>query len=152
MKSIENTQSGTIIEVATLNFGFTRMATAKKNNKSSNDKDLAKRSRYPIGLLFQVSTLAACVSYLLFSSGSHLDFATAIYRALVVFVGVSVCLGLVMVTVVGVLHRVKMQETEDRLRRLAEEQLAEQQLFESQQRAAQQEREDRINQTFISNE
>ncbi len=128
------------------------MAKAKKSDKSSSDKDLAARSRYPIGLLFQVSTLSACVSYLLFTIGSRADFATAMYRSLVVFVGVSVCLGIIMVTIVGVLHRVKMKEAEERIQRLHEEALAEQQVLDSQQRAMDQEREERINQMLTGNE
>ncbi len=113
------------------------MAASKKNGKKTQDADLEKRARYPIGLLFQISTLSACVAYLIFSISGRMDFTTAMYRALVVFVGVTFCLGVVMVTIVSVLHRVKMHEAEERIRQMYEEQLAEQQVIESQHRMAQ---------------
>ena len=71
---------------------------------------------------------------------------TALYRALVVFIGFAVCIGIVMVTVISVLHRVKMREAQERIKQMHEEQIAEQQLLEAQLRQAQLEREQRAEQ------
>jgi hypothetical protein len=123
---------------------------AKKN--SGDDlhfsKELAARGRYPIGLLFQVSTLAGCIAYLLFSMGGSVDVVTALYRSMVVFIGFTVSIGVLMVTVISVLHKVAMKEAEERIRLMHEEQVAEQQILEAQMNQEKIAREQRLNQAI----
>lgn len=92
------------------------MAKKKTSAASTNgitSKELALRARYPIGLLFQVSTLAACVAYLVFTIQGTGDMAGVLYRSVIVFLGCSVLFGVVMVAVVTILHKVTMAEIEE---------------------------------------
>ncbi len=71
------------------------------------------RARYPIGMLFQVSTLAACIAYLVFTIRGTSDMAGVLYRSVIVFLGCSILFGIVMVAVVTILHKVTMKEIEE---------------------------------------
>lgn len=87
--------------------------TSPASNNGITSKELALRARYPIGLLFQVSTLAACIAYLVFTIQGTGDMAGVLYRSVIVFLGCSVLFGVVMVAVVTILHKVTMKEIED---------------------------------------
>lgn len=71
------------------------------------------RARYPIGMLFQVSTLAACIAYLVFTIRGTSDMAGVLYRSVIVFLGCSILFGIVMVAIVTVLHKVTITEIEE---------------------------------------
>jgi high-affinity K+ transport system ATPase subunit B len=90
---------------------------AKKKTSPSGggitSKELAMRARYPIGMLFQVSTLAACIAYLVFTIRGTSDMAGVLYRSVIVFLGCSILFGIVMVAIVTVLHKVTITEIEE---------------------------------------
>ncbi|MFM8179809.1 MAG: hypothetical protein ACKOAG_11605 [Candidatus Kapaibacterium sp.] len=112
---------------------------AKKKTSASGggitSKELAMQARYPIGHLFQVSTLAACVAYLGFTISGTSDMAGVLYRSVIVFLGCSVFFGIVMVAFVTVLHRVTMREIEESINKARMEALENRERMEKEQSA-----------------
>ncbi|MBL7999266.1 MAG: hypothetical protein JNL32_11585 [Candidatus Kapabacteria bacterium] len=101
------------------------MATKKK--KGNNDEEIRKeidaKVTYPIGLLFQVSTLAGTLSFLMFSISGAYDVATAVFRSFVVFSVFAIAGGILMVVAVSILHDITMRNLKEEQQRLEEEHL-----------------------------
>lgn len=97
---------------------------AKKKELSDEEKHkqyVEQKARYPIGLLFQVSTLAGTVAFLLLSISGKTDVVTAMFRSFVVFIAFSTLGGIVMMAVVNALHDIKMKEVEEKIKQMEEE-------------------------------
>ena len=103
---------------------------ASKNNKAKSKGGVSEKAAYPIGLLFQLSTLAGCISFLLFSLSGKTDVSTALFRSAIVFIGFAFSIGLLMVVVVSILHNITLKEREEKIRLLQEEMLLQMQLHE----------------------
>lgn len=100
------------------------MGKKKQNKANEADKELQARVQYPIGLLFQISTLIGCLSFMLMILSGSTDVVHAMFRAFVVFVGIAFIGGFMMMIVVSILHDIKMKEFKEKLRILEEEQIA----------------------------
>jgi basic membrane lipoprotein Med (substrate-binding protein (PBP1-ABC) superfamily) len=83
---------------------------AKKNKNKSSEKYY---SDYPIKSLFQVSMLAACISFILFylkSSGGVID---SLFKSFLVFLSFSVAGGAIIVVVFSILGNIKQREYDE---------------------------------------
>jgi len=101
------------------------MAKKKKKGDDNNaENDLKQRVQYPIGFLFQLSTLIGCISFLMIVTSGTSDIPGALFKAFVVALGLAFIGGFVMITVITILHDVKMKEFKEKLKLLEEEQLA----------------------------
>jgi hypothetical protein len=97
---------------------------AKKKELTDEEKHkqyVEQKARYPIGLLFQVSTLAGTVSFLLLSISGKTDVVTAMFRSFVVFIAFATLGGIVMMAIVNALHDIKMKEVEEKIKQMEEE-------------------------------
>jgi hypothetical protein len=114
------------------------MAKKKTTGQSGgiSAKELATRARYPIGLLFQVSTLAGCIAYLVFTIQGTSDVAGVLYRSVIIFLGCAVLLGIVLAVVVNILHRITIKEIQDSIHRARMEALEIQKQAEAEAQAA----------------
>ncbi|MCS7000016.1 MAG: hypothetical protein RML15_01975 [Bacteroidota bacterium] len=92
--------------------------------KSSKRTEEKYTLRYPIGLVFNVSTLATSISVLIQLAAGDNDIYRILLRAMLIFLGFSVAGSIVMVTVVAVLHAIKQQELQEKQRLAEEEQMA----------------------------
>ncbi|MBL7975377.1 MAG: hypothetical protein JNJ85_10720 [Candidatus Kapabacteria bacterium] len=102
------------------------MAKKKKKDDDNNkaETELQQRVKYPIGFLFQMSTLIGCISFLMIIISGTEDVTRAMFRGFVLALGLAVIGGFILLTVVTVLHDIKMKEYKEKLKQLEEEQLA----------------------------
>lgn len=102
------------------------MAKAGKKDKGKDlkAKDAEKRqySDYPIKTLFQISLLIASLAFILMYIASPADVVAAIYRAFIIFALCGIFGGVIMLTIISILGRIREREAEETRLRIEQEQ------------------------------
>jgi hypothetical protein len=84
----------------------------KKDTKQDKKKKSTRYSDYPIGVVFQISTLAAAVAFVLFYLKNPNDVALCVFRAFLVFTLFAVGGGLIIITAFTILAGIRQKELE----------------------------------------
>jgi len=84
------------------------MAEKKPKDRSENKPTI----NYPIKTVFQLSTLAGCVAFIMLYINKSADITTILFRSFLVFVGFSVAGRLLMVGFFSILLTNRQQEEE----------------------------------------
>lgn len=96
----------------------------KKPLQPTADHKKAYAARIPLGVVLNISLLAASLNVLLqLSAGDH-ELYSILLRSTLIFIGFAIAGSLVMIVTITILHQIKRQELEEQRRLAEEEQLA----------------------------
>lgn len=96
----------------------------RKRNTANTAPEAGRSVRYPLGVVFHLSTLAASMSMLLQIAAGANDLYGILLRTTIVFVGIAVAGSIVMVAVVAAVAHIKQEELNQALQLAREEQMA----------------------------
>ncbi len=97
-------------------------ATKKEKDKKAKEGEKRQYSDYPISTLFQISLLVASLAFILMYIANPAEVIPAIYRAFIVFAVCAVFGGLVMLTIISIMGRIREREAEETRMRIEQEQ------------------------------
>ncbi|GIV54118.1 MAG: hypothetical protein KatS3mg039_0636 [Candidatus Kapaibacterium sp.] len=97
---------------------------SKRTKSKSPDRQLDQAVKLPLRLVFNLSTLAAALSMLLAIAVGETELYRILLRAMLVFMGVAVAGSIIMAVGISIIHRIKQEELNEKLRLAEEEKLA----------------------------
>lgn len=95
---------------------------AKGKNKKEPGSEKKQYSDYPISTLFQISLLIAALAFILMYIASPADVVPALYRAFIIFAVCTVFGGVVMLTIISVVGKIREREAAETRSRIEQEQ------------------------------
>ncbi|GBD05767.1 hypothetical protein HRbin20_01361 [bacterium HR20] len=96
----------------------------RKRTMTDTAPEAEQSVRFPLGVVFHLSTLAASISMLLQIAAGASDLYSILLRTTIVFVGVAVAGSIVMVAIVTAIAHTKQEELNQALQLAREEQMA----------------------------
>ncbi len=97
---------------------------SKRKKSPAQDAQLEGAIQLPLRLVFNVSTLAAALSVLFAIATGDDELYRIMLRAMLIFIAFAVAGSIIMAVTIAIIHRIKQEELNERLRLAEEEQIA----------------------------